>query len=71
MGILECPHAVNTQFSGVLRGTISASLPSSYAILLVIENASQNILGCARAFVGSAQPIPNSLTGDFLASNLI
>jgi hypothetical protein len=59
-GILDCPYPAKTPFSGVLSGTVTPALPKSYAILVLLEDANREVLGCSRAFVGGAQPLPNT-----------
>jgi len=60
-GVLECPYPANTRFAVILGGRVSADLPKAYGILVTLENASTTI-GCARSFVGGAQPLPATPT---------
>jgi hypothetical protein len=60
-GILDCPFPAKTPFTGVLSGTAPAALPKAYGMLVLIGDAKFNtLIGCARAFVGGAQPVPAS-----------
>jgi hypothetical protein len=62
-GILKCPYPAKTPFSGVLSGKVPADLPKAYGMLVVIGNPDFDVLiGCARAFVGGAQPTTPSPT---------
>jgi hypothetical protein len=63
-GVLNCPHPAKTPITGVLSGTAPVALPKAYGMLVVIA-ADANfdvLLGCARAFVGGAQPTSPSPT---------
>src|SRR5256885_10164330 len=57
-GALPCPNPANSLFDVILSGTVPAALPQTYGVLVILGDATLNVvIGCARAFVtGAAAP---------------